>query len=133
MQERLRAIMPPGFMEPLAADQPSYFQWAFGCVRSRAFNYAPNVMGLVPFLDMANHSISPNADVQLVDSSSGQPLTREQAAAGQMPAAGAGCVQLFAVKDIAPGDEITMSYSGPQVRGVAGFPGLGRDLCQSLQ
>jgi hypothetical protein len=117
-------MLPQGFMEPLAPDQPSYFQWAFACVRSRAFNYGPNLLGLVPFLDMANHDVNPNADVRLVDSSSGQPLTREAAAAGQLPEAGASCVQLFAVKDVAPGDEVTMSYSGPQVS-CGGRVGLG--------
>jgi hypothetical protein len=66
-------------------------QWAFGCVRSRAFRLAADRRAFVPFLDVANHAQRPTA------------AFRESGS----------CVELVAVADARAGDEATICYTEP--------------------
>eukprot|EP01025_Chloroclados_australasicus_P031404 TRINITY_DN31767_c2_g1_i3.p1 TRINITY_DN31767_c2_g1~~TRINITY_DN31767_c2_g1_i3.p1 ORF type:complete len:361 (-),score=56.38 TRINITY_DN31767_c2_g1_i3:573-1655(-) len=72
-------------------DLPSLFEWAFACVRSRAFKLKDDYYAYIPFLDMANHSPEPNANYQYNQN---------------------GFVELVAVKDIKAKEEVTISYTG---------------------
>ncbi|KAI8468472.1 MAG: hypothetical protein J3K34DRAFT_10778 [Monoraphidium minutum] len=98
-QERLARLF-PAMAAPAGPGAPSWLQWAFACVRSRAFKVGPEAWATIPFLDMANHATDPNADF----------------AAALPPGAGGGgdCFYLIAVEDIKAGDEITISYTGPE-------------------
>jgi hypothetical protein len=62
-KERLRALFPQ--LMPDAEDEeeegPGLLQWAYACVRSRAFFLGGNYFAYLPFLDMANHSSHPTA------------------------------------------------------------------------
>ena len=60
VQERLRNLF-PGLAGEMGPEQPSFFEWAFACVRSRAFRLSKQRFAFVPFMDIANHSSSPNA------------------------------------------------------------------------
>ena len=44
------------------AGGPSWLQWGFGCVRSRAFKLREDCFASVPFLDVANHADDPACD-----------------------------------------------------------------------
>ncbi|KAG2447358.1 hypothetical protein HYH02_007686 [Chlamydomonas schloesseri] len=130
-QDRLMGLFPE-LMEPLAPDVPSWIQWAFACVRSRAFRAGPDAFAFVPFLDLANHADAPqagpppgpgggagagaqagpsvppanhvaNADFRASPPSSGS----GEAAAGEY-------FELYALRDIEPGEEVTISYAGPK-------------------
>lgn len=52
-QQRLAALF-PGLSRPLEADGsvPSWLQWGFACVRSRAFKVGEEAWASIPFLDM---------------------------------------------------------------------------------
>lgn len=63
-KKRLESLF-PGLARPMCEDGPSWMEWSFACVRSRAFAVAPDVFGYVPFLDVVNHSQDPNADFRL--------------------------------------------------------------------
>ena len=54
-QQRLAGLF-PGLSSSMAADGPTWLQWGFGCVRSRAFKLGPDCFASVPFLDLANHA-----------------------------------------------------------------------------
>ena len=41
---------------------PSWLQWGFACVRSRAFELRKDCFAFVPFLDGANHAADPSCD-----------------------------------------------------------------------
>lgn len=83
---------------------PTHMEWAFACVRSRAFalgggggregaGAAAPTFAFVPFLDLANHAPdTPNADFGL--------------------SADGSTVRLVAVAPVAAGDEVTISYTG---------------------
>jgi hypothetical protein len=92
MQERLRTLL-PGLSQPMEPGAPSYLQWAFACVRSRAFRLGNDAYAFAPFLDCANHAASPTADF------------------GTTPD---GSLVLVALQPLAAGQEVTISYSGPQ-------------------
>ena len=77
-----------------SAGGPSWLEWGFGCVRSRAFRLGPDAFAFVPFLDAANHSREPSCDFRL--------LSEE------------GAVQLVALREARAGEEATISYTGPQ-------------------
>ncbi len=84
----------PSLMEPHAEDCPSWFQWAFACVRSRSLKLGPDAFALAPFVDLANHGIEANSDFRVEKG-------------------GNGSVQLFALKDMKADTEVLISYSGP--------------------
>ncbi|PSC69026.1 ribulose-1,5 bisphosphate carboxylase oxygenase large subunit N-chloroplastic [Micractinium conductrix] len=91
-QQRLAGLF-PGLSSSMAADGPTWLQWGFGCVRSRAFKLGPDCFASVPFLDLANHAPGqPSCDFRL--SSDGS------------------AVQLVALQELAPGQEATISYTG---------------------
>lgn len=96
--------MLPELMEPLGPGLPSWLQWAFACVRSRAFKVGPEAFALVPLLDIANHSAKPNADFRAADSRSDSATAAD---------ADGGGFELFALEAIAAGVEVTVSYTGP--------------------
>lgn len=79
---------------------PTFIEWAFACVRSRAFSLGRDdadflVFAYVPFLDCANHApTDPNADFGL--------------------APGDQDVHLRVVSPISAGDPVTISYTGPR-------------------
>ena len=82
----------PGLATPMGNDSPTtYMQWGLACVRSRAFQLGKDRFAFVPFLDMANHSPTPNAAFR----------ASETAAA----------IELVAVDDIDPGQEAVISYT----------------------
>ena len=85
------------------ARHPTFMEWAFACVRSRAFSLGRAskekeealVFAYVPFLDCANHAPgTPTADFGL--------------------AGAADVVHLRAVTDIPAGQAVTISYTGPR-------------------
>jgi hypothetical protein len=129
LQERLRTLLPPEYMSPIEEGLPSYLQWGFACVRSRAFRLGPQAFGCVPFLDFANHTDAPNADINVVDAAAAgsdqqqqQQQQQEEGEEASSISSSEGYVELLALADIPAGSEITMSYSGPegftnQVRG----------------
>ena len=47
---------------PAPAGGPSWLQWGFACVRSRAFRLREDCFAFVPFLDLANHAADPSCD-----------------------------------------------------------------------
>ena len=83
----------PGLAAPAsdAGPIPSHFQWAFGCVRSRAFALGGETFAFVPFLDVANHAPDPSADF----------LRAED-----------GSVRLVARRAVPEGGAVTISYTG---------------------
>jgi len=90
-KERLRGLF-PGLGVPMEDDGPTWMEYAFGCVRSRAFTHGDGRYAFVPILDAANHALEPNADFSF------NPNTNK--------------ILLFAMEDIAEGEEITISYTG---------------------
>lgn len=73
--------------------------WAAACVRSRGFALGDELFAVAPFLDMANHTARPNAEVGT------QAITR-------LGGAPTGNLQLVATRPIKAGEEVTISY-GP--------------------
>lgn len=49
LQERLRSLLPPEYSAPIEPGLPSYLQWGFACVRSRACQLGKAAFGMVPF------------------------------------------------------------------------------------
>lgn len=93
-KERLADLF-PGLAKPMTdEDAPTWIEWAFGCVRSRAFRLEQGHYAFVPFLDVANHAADPNAAFELAKDGRS--------------------VNLVCVKTISPGEEVTISYTGPQ-------------------
>jgi len=78
----------------LHADGPTWFEWAFACVRSRAFQLSTECFAFVPFLDAANHAEQPNANFQM--------------------AADKSAANLISLSSISSGEEITISYTGKE-------------------
>jgi predicted RecA/RadA family phage recombinase len=97
-------------MTPIEPGLPSYLQWGFACVRSRALQVGKQAFGMVPFADIANHAADPNADTCVAPAAAAEAsadVSQQQQGAG-------GFVELVAVKDIPAGEEVTISYSGLQ-------------------
>ena len=113
----------------MGPEQPSFFEWAFACVRSRAFRLGEQRFAFVPFLDIANHSPSPNAGFRWVHARSGfgricaarvavqtQPVVHQRET---VPEVGYACrqdehgadVELVALSDVRSGEEATLSYT----------------------
>lgn len=123
-QERLRSLLPPEYMSPIEDGLPSYLQWGFACVRSRAFRLGAQAFGCVPFLDFANHADNPNADIRVVAAGTAaagggaeqqaQQQSGEEEGGGSSVSGEQGFVELVALADISAGSEVTMSYSGQQ-------------------
>lgn len=105
-RERLRALLPeisregqegaeeveaPGCLPPGRT-----LEWAFACVRSRAFEVGENAFAFVPFADLANHADKPSADVV-------RPIKEE---------GDSGFVRFVAREAMGEGQEVTLSYSG---------------------
>lgn len=94
-KRRLRELF-PGLAVPMldSVDDTTttYLEWAFSCVRSRAFRLGQNIFAFVPFLDIANHADCPNANFQV-------PVDRQS-------------VNCVSVRDIKCVEEITISYNG---------------------
>lgn len=94
-QERLAAAFPDASETP-STGGPTPLQWGLACVRSRAFQLSATRFAYVPFLDLANHAFSPTAGYR-------------PAPENEPPA-----VELVATEDIKAGQEVTISYTGPQ-------------------
>ncbi|GLC38819.1 hypothetical protein PLESTB_000712700 [Pleodorina starrii] len=125
-QARLSGLF-PDLMEPLAPDVPSWFQWAFACVRSRAFRAGPDAFAFVPFLDFANHAEAPTsaaapptangAPTANADFRVSPPLAAAGSGGGGSNGSGGGGGEFFelvALRDIAHDEEVTICYSGPE-------------------
>eukprot|EP00879_Flechtneria_rotunda_P022438 GHRR01023688.1.p1 GENE.GHRR01023688.1~~GHRR01023688.1.p1 ORF type:complete len:362 (+),score=153.27 GHRR01023688.1:241-1326(+) len=106
-QARLRSLFPPEYMQPIDEGLPSYLQWAFACVRSRALQLGPQAFGMVPFVDIANHAADPNSDIRGVQATAGSNSSSDSQAKQQQA-----YVELIALKDVMAGQEVTISYSG---------------------
>lgn len=87
-QERLAQLLPK-HAQPVEPGACTWMQWAFACVRSRAFRLGPECHAIIPFVDMANHALPPVAAFR--------------------PHQGA--IELLAVREVAAGDEATISYA----------------------
>ena len=91
-KDRLKNLF-PGLAVPIdGEDGPTWMEYAFACVRSRAFSLGEDRFAFVPMLDAANHAIEPNADFSY------NPDNQS--------------VVLFAMEDIKAGAEVTISYTG---------------------
>jgi hypothetical protein len=110
-------------MSPIEDGLPSYLQWGFACVRSRAFRLGAQAFGCVPFLDFANHADNPNADIRVVAAGAAAAgggaeqkaqSGEEEEGGGSSVSGEQGFVELVALADIAAGSEVTMSYSGQE-------------------
>ena len=89
-KERLASLF-PGLSKPISENGPSWLEWAFSCVRSRAFALGPNIFAFIPFLDIINHSQEPNSDFRLSSDKRS--------------------VELYAMSDITEGSQLSISYS----------------------
>jgi hypothetical protein len=90
-KQRLRDLF-PGLSVPLCENGPTYLEYAFACVRSRAFRLGQDIFAFVPFLDAVNHNIDPNTNFEMsVDGST---------------------VNLVSLKEIKENEELTISYTG---------------------
>jgi hypothetical protein len=91
-KQRLRELF-PGLAVPMDGDDgPTWMEYAFGCVRSRAFSLGEDRYAFVPVMDAANHAMDPNADFSFNP--------------------GNDTIVLFAMENIKAGDEVTISYTG---------------------
>lgn len=92
-QKSRLAQMFPGLAVQATGGGPTWMEYAFGCVRSRAFALDQERFAFVPFLDTANHAADPNANFVAPPNAS--------------------CVNLVSLKPISEGEEVTISYTGP--------------------
>lgn len=90
-KQRLASLF-PGLSSPACVNGPTWLEWAFSCVRSRAFALGKDAFAFVPFLDAANHALEPNANFEV------SPDRRS--------------VNLVSLKSIEEGEELTISYTG---------------------
>ena len=90
-KERLAGLF-PGLSTPACEGGPTWFQWAFACVRSRAFRLGQDTFAFVPFLDTVNHAQEPNANFEM------SPDRKH--------------VNLVSLKNIDEEAEVTISYTG---------------------
>ncbi|MEW5301267.1 MAG: hypothetical protein WDW38_009476 [Sanguina aurantia] len=91
-QVRLKGLFPE-LSELLDAETPSWFQWAFACVRSRSIRAGAEAHAFVPFLDFSNHAPEPTADFRVGPD---------------------GSFELFALQALAENTEATISYTGKE-------------------
>ncbi|GIL54003.1 hypothetical protein Vafri_9560 [Volvox africanus] len=122
-QARLTALFPE-LMEPLAPDVPGWLQWAFACVRSRAFRVGTDAFAFIPFLDFANHAAAPanGQPTPTTNSTTGSLIAnadfRMSATTSKVEEGRGGddesFFELVALREIAPGEEATICYSGPE-------------------
>mmetsp|Transcript_1341 Transcript_1341/g.4645 ORF Transcript_1341/g.4645 Transcript_1341/m.4645 type:complete len:475 (+) Transcript_1341:42-1466(+) len=115
-QARLAALCPDMMQTPTpqnlkeACGSCSDLQWAFACVRSRAFTTGEHGRSMVPFADMANHTDAaqgPNSDFRCEGISwegSGRPAQQDLDK-----------FELVALRALGAGEEVLISYSGQQV------------------
>ncbi|KAL6763080.1 hypothetical protein V8C86DRAFT_466937 [Haematococcus lacustris] len=90
-QERLTSLFPPALTaESAGPGSCSWLAWAWACVRSRSIKVTDDCFALVPFLDLANHASTPSAGYRLAGS----------------------CFELYALKDLQQGQEVSITYSG---------------------
>ena len=71
------------------------FAWAFAMVRSRCFQVSADWFAVVPVIEIANHALVSNAEFAVVG---GEGSMEE------------GCCVLRATRDVAPGEEVLISY-----------------------
>lgn len=136
----------PGLAAPAsdAGPVPSHFQWAFGCVRSRAFALGGDSFAYVPFVDAANHERDPSADFMRDASDSSVRLVARRAVAAGAPvtvsytgAGGATNARLFAQYGFVPAggspdDRVELDVAraaadaGCGKGGAVGWPGVAR-------
>lgn len=81
---------------------------------------------MVPFLDLANHGTEANADMRVLhaaipaafsaanSNSSSTGSSTGASTTGAAPAPAAAAFELYAVRDIAAGEEVCMSYTGQE-------------------
>jgi len=93
-KERLRTLFPELMpsLEEEEVEGPGLLQWAYACVRSRAFFLGGSTFGYIPFLDMANHSERPNA--------------------AYAPREDGTYIDVIALAAVSAEDEMTISYTG---------------------
>jgi hypothetical protein len=91
-KDRLKNLFPGLAVSIDGGDGPTWMEYAFACVRSRAFSLGEDHFAFVPALDAANHSVDPNADFTY------NPSSRK--------------IMLFAMNDIKAGEELMISYTG---------------------
>lgn len=91
-QKKRLADLFPGVSVPLCENGPTYLEWAFACVRSRAFRLGQDIFACIPFLDAVNHNIDPNTNFEMsIDGTT---------------------VNLVSLKEIKQDEELTISYTG---------------------
>eukprot|EP00747_Dinoflagellata_sp_TGD_P039834 gnl/TRDRNA2_/TRDRNA2_140496_c0_seq1.p1 gnl/TRDRNA2_/TRDRNA2_140496_c0~~gnl/TRDRNA2_/TRDRNA2_140496_c0_seq1.p1 ORF type:complete len:217 (-),score=37.62 gnl/TRDRNA2_/TRDRNA2_140496_c0_seq1:54-704(-) len=73
--------------------------WAAACISSRSFTIAPDLHAFCPFVDMINHAAVPNAIV-----------VTQHGAAERLDEVQGGCLTLVATRNMAEGEEISISY-----------------------
>jgi len=83
---------------------PSPMEWAFAVVRSRCVKIVENWFGILPILDMANHSLDPSADVKMLVSGEDESGQITDVNISDMT------LCLCANRDLKEGDEVTISY-----------------------
>jgi len=86
---------------------PTPLEWAFAIVRSRCVKIVEDWFGVLPVLDMANHSLDPSADVKMIVP------TGLQGEEGEMPTdtnISQLTLCLCATRDLSEGEEVTISY-----------------------
>jgi hypothetical protein len=83
---------------------PSPMEWAFAVVRSRCVKIIENWFGILPILDMANHSLDPSADVKMLVSGEDESGQTTDVNISDMT------LCLCATRDLKEGDEVTISY-----------------------
>ncbi len=91
-QKQRLAELFPGLSVTLCENGPSYFEYAFACVRSRAFRLGQEIFAFIPFLDAVNHNIEPNTNFEMSTDGS--------------------TVHLVSLKEIKENEELTISYTG---------------------
>ena len=96
-QDRLMSLFPALSQSDEEEDEPSWMAWAFACVRSRAYKIDEASFALVPQMDLANHSVQPNANFRTSPDES------------KLKA-----LELVALKEIKAGEEVFISYTGPE-------------------
>ena len=92
------------------AAHPTEAEWALALLVSREFNLRPEDRAIVPLLDLVNHSERPNARC----------LRGEHVQGCQDPES----FVLASARDIAAGEEVTISYTGAGLGGAGDAAGM---------
>ena len=86
---------------------PDPYIWSFAMVRSRCIHVLKDYYMMVPIIDMCNHSLEPNAELQMIDADD----TNERCSSNFHNHENYNeCVYLTATRDLKKGDEVTISY-----------------------